>query len=34
MAWWRARVGITAPPPGTTVISMFAYENRPNRFTA
>lgn len=26
-AWWHARVGTAAPPPGTTVISMFAYEN-------
>jgi uncharacterized repeat protein (TIGR03837 family) len=25
--WWRARLGMTAPPPDTTVISMFAYEN-------
>ena len=26
-AWWHARVGIAPPPSGTTVISMFAYEN-------
>jgi hypothetical protein len=25
--WWHARVGIAPPPSGTTVISMFAYEN-------
>jgi uncharacterized repeat protein (TIGR03837 family) len=25
--WWRSRLGITAPPSGTAVISMFAYEN-------
>ena len=25
--WWRARLGVAAPSPDTTVVSMFAYEN-------
>jgi uncharacterized repeat protein (TIGR03837 family) len=25
--WWRARLNLPAPPSGTTVISLFAYEN-------